>query len=399
MIARNIEGTLKAHTSWFPVVCVTGPRQSGKTTVTQLVFPQAPYANLEQASTLELLEADPLGFLNGLLSKGTPVIIDEAQRCPQLFSWLQVISDDRGRNGLFLITGSQQFLLSDRIAQSLAGRISVLVLLPLSLRERPGSNQSLETVLLTGLFPRLYDTRRPAPPPDVLYENYVSTYLERDVRQLSAVQDLTAFHRFLRLCAARIGQLLNKANLAVEASLSQPTVERWLSVLEASNVITRLEPFHANISKRLVKTPKLYFCDTGLAAHLAGIRDAATLETHPLRGHLFENLVFLEIRKQSLNQGRTPILSFFRDKTGHEVDFISETGERIRPIEVKCSQTFRSEYLDGIRWLDRLLGERIEHPLLLYAGQEESRVRDIEVTNAIQYFSRPIAADGDGSLD
>ena len=386
MIAREMAAVLRQHATWFPVVCVTGPRQSGKTTLAQLAFPDSPYANLEQVSTLELLKTDPQGFLGSLLAKGSPVVIDEAQRCPELFSWLQVIADAQGRNGLFVITGSQQFLLSDRIAQSLAGRVSLLTLLPLALAECPVRALTLEERLLNGLFPRLYDTRRPAPPAQVLHENYVATYLDRDVRALSAVQDLAAFHRFLRLCAARTGQLLNKANLAVEASVSQPTVERWLSVLEASNVISRLQPFHANLNKRLVKTPKLYFCDTGLVCHLAGIVDAAMLETHPLRGPLFENLVFLEILKRSLNRGHAPRLSFFRDKTGHEVDFIIESGESVQPIEVKCTHTFRAEYTDGIRVLEGLLGSRVSEPMLLHAGEEHTTQTHVQVRNALQYF-------------
>ena len=189
MIAREMAAVLRQHATWFPVVCVTGPRQSGKTTLAQLAFPDSPYANLEQVSTLELLKTDPQGFLGSLLAKGSPVVIDEAQRCPELFSWLQVIADAQGRNGLFVITGSQQFLLSDRIAQSLAGRVSLLTLLPLALAECPVRALTLEERLLNGLFPRLYDTRRPAPPAQVLHENYVATYLDRDVRALSAVQD------------------------------------------------------------------------------------------------------------------------------------------------------------------------------------------------------------------
>jgi predicted AAA+ superfamily ATPase len=388
MIERTVTATLKQYVQWFPVILVTGPRQAGKTTLVQMAFPGAPTANLEQPSTLAALAEDPQGFLAGLLAKGTPVLIDEAQRFPSLFSWLQVIADREGRNGLFVITGSQNFLLGQHVSQSLAGRLAILRLLPLALAERPGPTDDIDTMLHKGLYPRLFDRRRAPPPPPVLYDNYVATYLERDLRQISAVQDLTHFHRFLRLCAARTGQLLNKANLAVDTGISQPTAEHWISVLEASHILFRLQSFHANLGKRLVKAPKLYFCDTGLACHLAGIATPAMLETHPMRGALFENLVFLELLKRTLNAGQTPALSFFRDKTGNEVDFVVENGTHLTVFEAKCTQTFRPEHLDGIRAFRRLLPERKRlEAHLLYAGAESLSVDQVTVANAAEFFA------------
>lgn len=390
MIDREMASTLRQHVDWFPVVHLSGPRQSGKTTLTQLVFPESPYANLENPSTLALCREDASGFLRGLLNRGVPVVIDEAQRFPELFSWIQVISDQRQENGLFVLTGSQNFLLNGRISQSLAGRTSVLTLLPLHLREHSFDAVSLDQALYMGQYPRLFDPRRTAPPPEVLYENYIATYLERDVRQLTAVQDLATFHRFLQLCGARVGQLLNKANLAVESGISQPTIERWLSVLEASHVIFRLHPFHANVSKRLVKTPKLYFCDSGLACHLAGVRGAGMLFTHPLRGALLENLVFTEFMKRAFSRGTKPNIHFYRDKQGHEVDFLVEEENGLHAFEIKSSATFRSEYLNGIRHLRSLETIPIAEAHLLYAGEDENRVDDIQVRNAIRYFAEGV---------
>ena len=386
MIKRKLADAIKQHIEWFPVVHLNGPRQSGKTTLLEMVFPDSPSANLEDPSTLEMLLSDPRGVIDSMMKKGTPVVFDEAQRCPELFSWIQVVSDEKKQNGLFILTGSQNFLLNDQISQSLAGRTSILTLLPLSFQEVAPALNEIDHRILKGGYPRLYDDQRPAPPTDILYENYIATYLERDVRRLTSVQDLATFHRFLRLCAMRTGQLLNKANLAVETGISQPSVERWLSVLEASNVIYRLQPFHANLNKRLVKSPKLYFCDTGLACHLAGIHTVELLETHPLRGALFENMVFIELVKHAYNQGHSPKIHFYRDKGGHEVDFLIGEDRSVDIVEVKAGKTFRSEYLSGIHYLRKLLGKNVKSARLLYAGDTESKETDIVIQNIVSYF-------------
>lgn len=388
MIERMMAKVLKQHLKWFSVAHISGPRQSGKTTLTKMTLPKAPYANLENPSTLSLCVEDPRGFLESLLRKGRPAVIDEAQRFPELFSWIQVICDEISENGLFVLTGSQNFLMNERISQSLAGRVSVLTLLPLSLSERGIKGMTIDEVMRLGCFPRLFDENREIPPPEILYDNYVTTYLERDVRQLTAVHDLDLFHRFLRLCAARIGQLLNKANLSMESDVSQTTIERWLSILETSNVIFRLRPFHGNVKKRLVKTPKLYFCDTGLACHLMGVKTADTLNVHSSRGALFENLVYVELLKKSFNQGRKPDIHFFRDKTGREIDFLlgAEGGE-LEALEVKSGRTARREFIDDLLVARKLIRGRIDATTLLHAGPEETMVKGVSVRNAFNYLN------------
>jgi predicted AAA+ superfamily ATPase len=368
MIPRQSAATLKRLARGFPVVAVTGPRQSGKTTLVRMVFPRKRYITMEDPDQAAFAAGDPRGFLDRLPDGA---ILDEAQRAPQLFSYLQGRVDEERRMGLFVLTGSQQFGLLSRITQSLAGRVGLLQLLPFSLAELTEAKKiprSLDVVLFRGLYPALYD-RRLAPPD--WHANYLMTYVERDLRQVTEVRDLALFQRFLRLCAARSGQLLNQAGLADEVGVSNVTIRRWLTVLEASYLIFLLRPHHASLGKRLVKMPKLYFFDPGLAAWLLEIQDPGHLSIHPSRGALFETLVASELIKARFNRGEPANLFFWRDNTGNEVDFLLERGDRLLPIEVKGSKTPSATLTRGLdRWANRAGKKTGGRPLLVYGGEE-----------------------------
>ena len=321
MIEREITPRLRALFEQYPFVTVTGPRQSGKTTLCRSAFPDLAYANLEALDQRNFAETDPRGFLAQL---GEGAIIDEIQRVPDLLSYLQVLADERRQNGMYILTGSEQFQLSDAISQSLAGRTALLRLLPLSLSERQqtGARNDIEGMLYSGFYPRIFDQGLE---PSEALGDYFDTYVERDVRRLGGVRNLSTFQRFARLCAGRVGQLLNLSSLASDMGISHTTAREWLTILEASYIVYRLPPYHTNIGKRLTKSPKLYFYDVGLASHLIGIEQADQLSTHPLRGFLFENLVVSEAMKHRFNRGRRPNLSFFRDSKGLECDLLYET--------------------------------------------------------------------------
>ena len=375
MIPRDAEPTLRALLRGFPVVTVTGPRQSGKTTLARAVLPDRPYLSLEEPDTRRLAADDPRAFL-ARLPDGA--ILDEVQRTPELLSYLQTRVDEDGRMGLFLLTGSQQFGLMSRVTQSLAGRSAFLELLPFvqgELQHTSAASQDLDRALLTGGYPPIHDRGLA---PGVWLSAYVSAYLERDVRQLLNVQDLDAFQRFVRLCAGRSGQLLNHAALASECGISHNTAKAWISVLEASYILFQLRPHHANFNKRLVKSPKLYFYDTGLLCWLLGIREPDQLAVHPLRGAVFETFVVAELVKRRLNAGERPVLSFWRDSNGNEVDLLEEQGLRLMPVEIKSGQTLNRDFFKGLeRWLP-LAGDRAAAPTLVYGGtaaQERQGVR------------------------
>ena len=367
MIPRIAAETLKRLAKGFPVVALTGPRQSGKTTLAKWVFQDKPYVSLENPDEREFAKTDPKRFL-ARFSQGA--ILDEVQRCPELLSWLQGLVDARGQMGDFVLTGSAQFELIEGMSQSLAGRVGRVELLPLSALELSDSGQlptTLSQALLTGGYPALFD--RPVSPQD-WFANYMATYIERDVRQLVSVRDLGQFQMFVKMCAARTGQLLNLAALGADCGISAVTAKQWLSVLEASYVVMLLKPHHQNFGKRLVKSPKLYFVDAALAAWLMGIRDAATLEIHPARGALFETWVVSELHKHSLNRGQASPLYFWRDSSGHEVDVVVETPLGSRPIEIKSGSTFASDWLTGLnKWL-KVSNENQQVPQLVYGGDE-----------------------------
>ena len=365
MITRRASATLATLARGYPVVAITGPRQSGKTTLAKAQFPDKPYVSLEDPDTRAYVDEDPRGFL-GRYANGA--VIDEVQRCPALFSYLQTQVDHDGRMGQFVLTGSQQFGLLSHITQTLAGRVGLVQLLPFSLRELQDAAapiDSIDELLWRGLYPPIHDRGLA---PEQWFANYVMTYLERDLRQIIELRNLSLFQRFLKLCAARCGQLLNMSSLATDCGVTHKTIGAWLSVLEASYVVFMLQPHHQNFGKRLVKTAKLYFHDTGLAAHLMGIRDTAHLSIHSARGALFENFVVSELLKNRFNQGLASNLYFWRNNTGEEVDVLIEQGETLMPVEIKSGQTFNPDFLTGLHKWARYAGPVAQPAHLVYGG-------------------------------
>ena len=363
MIEREIVPCLTRLFGQYPFVTVTGPRQSGKTTVCRETFPDLAYVNLEAPDQREFAEADPRGFL-ARLSEGA--ILDEIQRVPDLLSYLQVLADEKGRNGLFILTGSEHFQLSEAIGQSLAGRTALLRLLPFTLgeRERTGATGALDDILYSGFYPRIYDQ---GIEPRQALGDYFETYVERDVRRLGEIRNVSNFQRFVRLCAGRVGQLVNLQSLGADAGVSHTTVRNWLDLLDRSYILFRLPPFHANVRKRLVKTPKLYFYDVGLAAHLIGIERPDQVATHPLRGPLFENMVAVEILKQRFNLGRASNLSFFRDSRGLECDILFETASGTGAIEIKSGATVTTDFFTALNAVTKVVPD-ITMKAVVYGG-------------------------------
>jgi len=346
MIRRQASQTLIDLSKGFPLVAVTGPRQSGKTTLVQNVFPDKEYVTFEDLDTLALAESDPRGFLS---SYPNGAILDEVQRCPKLFSYLQTIVDKQTQMGLFILTGSQQFGLLSGITQSLAGRVGLVQLLPFSLSEINSARIKKDTLFSTlykGLYPPLYDRLLT---PEQWFANYMVTYLERDVRQIINVKELSVFQHFVRMCAARTGQLLNLSSLANDCGITHNTARSWISVLEASYIVFLLQPHHRNYGKRLVKTPKLYFYDSGLASWLLNIQSPEHLAIHPQRGGLFEGLIVSELLKARYNQGKISNLYFWRDNLGDEVDVIIESGQSLIPVEIKSGATINQDYFKALR--------------------------------------------------
>lgn len=360
MIKRKAETELQSLAAQFKAVAVTGPRQSGKTTLVRKVFNQKPYANLENPDIRNFAKEDPRGFLSNY-PEGA--VLDEIQRVPELFSYLQQILDEHPENGLFILTGSNNFLLQESISQSLAGRVGYLFLLPLSLSEIDFSKKTSNQLLFKGGYPALYNENTE---PEKFYANYIRTYIERDVRLLKNISDLYAFERFLRLCAGRIGQMLNMSSLAVEAGVDVKTIGSWIGVLETSFIVFRLQPYHKNFNKRIVKMPKLYFYDTGLAVALLGLENESQIMLHPFRGNLFENLVVVEFLKRRYNKGQSNNLFFWRDNTGNEIDLLIEKGIHRIPVEIKSGKTITNDFFKGIRFWNKLT--QTEGGYLIYDG-------------------------------
>jgi predicted AAA+ superfamily ATPase len=352
MIPRHLAQKMKALAQKFPVITLTGPRQSGKTTLVKHLFSSLPYVSLEEPDVRQIAISDPRGFLSNF-SDGA--ILDEVQRVPDLFSYIQSMVDSNPA-AQFILSGSSNFLLMEKIGQTLAGRSAILHLLPLSMPELKQSGvvfEQVEQLIFAGQYPRIYDKN--IAPAD-FYPAYIQTYVERDVRQIQNIADLNAFIQFTQLCAGRTGQLLNYSNLANDAGIAVNTVKAWISVLEASYVVYRLQPYHENFKKRLIKSPKLYFYDTGLACSLLGIRSAEQVSTHYLKGALFENQIMNEFIKRALNRGERSYPNFWRDSRGKEIDCLLSYEGELMPIEIKAGKTVSSHYFSNIKYWQRLTG-------------------------------------------
>ena len=375
-IEREAEKELIKLAGTFPVVAINGPRQSGKTTLARHVFAEKPYVNLESPENRALLAEDAKSFL-GRFPDGA--IIDEAQYVPEIFSWLQTIVDESGKMGQFVITGSQNLSITDKISQSLAGRVATVTLLPFSQKElsrRDGYAPTLEEALFTGGYPPVFFSGRDTM---IWLDNYIQTYLERDVRQIANIRNLSVFQTFLALCAGRNAQILNASALAADCGISTNTAREWLSVLQASYILFTLRPYHNNFNKRLIKSPKLYFYDTGLVCRLLGVQAAEQLFTHPLRGAIFESYVVSEAAKRYYNAVKTPPLWYWRDSNGLEVDLLIDKGHTIFPVEIKSGRTYSSDFLNGIsKW--NLLSKN-ESGAVVYGGDTDFTVKDYSVAS------------------
>lgn len=375
MIPRIAESLVRTLLLGFPVVAITGPRQSGKSTLARAIMLDRPYRSLEDPDQRAFAQDDPRGFLAQLPDGG---VLDEIQRAPELLSYLQTQVDTDGRMGRYLLTGSQQLGLMSSITQSLAGRAGLVELLPFTRDELASVQRApadLDTALFMGGYPPLYDR---ALQPQHWFAAYVAAYVERDVRQLLNVQDLDTFQRFVRLCAGRSGQILNLSALAADSGITHNTAKAWITVLQASYVVYLLQPHHANFNKRLVKAPKLYFYDTGLLCWLLGIQAAGQLAAHPLRGAIFETWVVSELRKTWMHHGTPPAFYFWRDSNGNEVDLLIDQAGSLTPVEIKAGMTLNRDYFTGLQRWTALAGEQAGTPALIYGGaaaQQRAGVR------------------------
>ena len=377
MIQRTAKNKLKDLASKFKAVAVTGARQTGKTTLVKQVFKGKPYLSLENPDTRNFALEDPRGFLASY-PKGA--ILDEVQRVPELFSYLQEVLDNSKTKGLFILSGSNNFLLQQTISQTLAGRVGYINLLPFSIDELKKVKllpEDDDQLMLKGFYPPIYDQE--IPPVDWC-PNYIRTYIEKDVRQIKNITDLIVFERFIKLLAGRSGQELNSSALAVEAGVDVKTIQSWIGILESSFIIYLLKPHFKNFNKTIVKRPKVYFYDTALVCYLLGIRNISQLKTHPLRGSIFEGMVVTELIKKRTNAGLPINIYYWRDKTGHEIDIIIDNGGKLLPIEIKSGKTLNSEFFKNIEYWSKLSGA--EKSVLLYAGdQNQKRTTGREILN------------------
>jgi predicted AAA+ superfamily ATPase len=367
MIKRELAQKLLALAKQFPSLAILGPRQSGKTTLAQATFPTYKYFSLEDFDTRALIESDPKAFLEKYKDEAG-IILDEIQNLPQLFSYLQVHIDAYKKKGHFIVTGSQNFALNEAISQSLAGRIAILTLLPLSIAELKQSSllpNDIDRCLFNGMYPSIYAD---GIDPHDWYRSYTATYVERDVRQIKNVQDLSTFQNFMKLCAGRIGQLLNLTSLSDDSGMSVTTITQWITILEASYIVFLLQPYYRNLGNRVIKSPKLFFYDTGLACNLLGITSSDQLFSHYLRGNLFESFIISDLIKQRQNKGMNPNIYFWRDKTQFEVDAIIENGETLTPIETKVSQTFNPHHFEYLSKWNELTQTNPDNNILVYGG-------------------------------
>ncbi|ABE04244.1 AAA family ATPase [Rickettsia bellii] len=364
MYQRFIQGVLEKFSKFYPVLGITGPRQSGKTTLAKILFPHLPYVSLENLDTRIQAQQDLRSFLANYQNGA---IFDEVQHVPELLSYLQGVVDESSQKGRYVITGSQNFSLSHHISQSLSGRIGMVTLLPLSLSELKEAENPLASIFKGG-YPLLHNLNMH---PLDFYPSYIQTYIERDVRQLKNIENFNRFQTFLKLCAGRIGQIVNFSSLALDCGISHTTARQWLGILEASYIIFFLQPFYKNFNKRLIKMPKLYFYDTGIACTLLGLEKEQQLETHYLKGALYENLVILELLKGRLNLGLPANFYFWKDKSGHEIDFVAEWGGTIKAVEIKFNSTFQPDYVKNLNYFYKL-DPNIES-YLVYNGIQEGK--------------------------
>ena len=381
-IERDLAATLLDASQYFPVLCVTGPRQSGKSTLIKHIFNGYRRFTLEDYDVRSMAQNDPLGFLN---QTNEGMIIDEVQRVPELLSYIQGIVDDRPERR-FVLSGSSNFLLLKTVSQSLAGRAGVFELLPMSLSEAKEAyaEKTLDEIIYNGCFPAVCAGKNVA---KYLYPAYTKTYIDKDLRQLININNLSQFHTFLRLCAARIGSIFNASELAGEVGVASNTINAWVSVLEASYIIMRLQPWSENTRKRLTKSPKLYFCDTGLACHLLDIESPEQLSRDKMRGHLFENLIVMEALKQRYNMGKESNIFFFRDAKGNEIDLLIREAGELKAIEIKSSQTYAPSFEDVLKQTDSLLTTPVSKRAVVYAGKMENAAADIALLNYRNFCS------------
>jgi uncharacterized protein len=377
MIKREITKHFKKVLKEYPVSLLIGPRQSGKTTLVRSILANYSYVNLEDLENREFALNDPKGFLNQF--KGG-LIIDEVQRAPHLLSQIQIIVDENKKNGQFVLTGSQNFLLFERASQSLAGRVAILELLPLSLAELE-QNSGLDKIdlwdlVFKGFYPKLHDQQMDT---SLYYSNYIRTYVEKDLRLIKNISNLHTFKKFLNLCAGRCGQILNYSSLANDAGIDQKTCKEWLSILEASFIVFLLKPYYKNFNKRLIKMPKMYFYDTGLLSTLLGIRDKKDLNSHYLKGGIFESFIIAEFLKRRYNQGLEPNLYYFRDKTGNEIDLLLDTNKGLIPIEIKSGQTINADYFKGLKYSQKVFTNKLLRSYIVYAGQNRQKRTAIDI--------------------
>ena len=368
MIARIIGDKIKFLASKYLVVTLTGTRQCGKSTLLKSEFPNYRYVSLEDLDLRMMAKDDPRGFLENF---AYPLIIDEAQNAPELFSYIQTKVDEENETGMYILSVSHNFLFLQTISQSLAGRTAVLKLAPFSIAELQSANllpETLNKFLYTGAYPRIYDKQIE---PKDFYPHYIQTYIDRDIRTIREISNLSRFVRFLKLCAARTGQLLNTASLANEAEISVPTANAWLSLLESSYVLFLLKPYHKNFNKRLIKSPKLYFYDTGLLSSLLGLESSEQLATHYLRGEIFENMVIAEIVKQHFFIGKEPQIYFWRDSNQNEVDLLIENGTKLQAIEIKSSATMRNDFFNTLQLFQSFSGIHTENVFVVYGGNTD----------------------------
>jgi hypothetical protein len=363
MIERTLASKVTSLAQKFQVITLTGPRQSGKTTLVKATFPDLPYVSLEEPDIRQIALTDPRGFLSNYPNG---VILDEIQNTPELFSYVQRIVDEN-RQIQFILTGSSNFLLMEKISQTLAGRTAVLHLLPFSLQELEPLTDSYENLIFKGQYPRIYD--RTIPPPD-FYPSYIQTYVDRDVRMIKNIGDINAFIQFTQLCAGRIGQPLNNASLANDAGISPNTAKSWLSILESSYILYRLQPYHRNFNKRLIKSPKLYFYDTGVACSLLGIREQEQVNLHYMKGSLFENLILNEFIKRSYNRGENRQPYYWQDNHGKEIDCLLVNGEKVAAVEIKSGKTISTSYFENLIYWRSMTALPENQVYVVYGGEQ-----------------------------